>query len=137
MFFFFFLLFFFFPVPLKDLSQGTRLTRQCNECVIDVVWKTSSAERRAAPAGIIVFHLPNSASENHSDALGGTNDSSAFHFTILAGTVDLIGSGGAALVTVMCAHACAAGDKRGGLTLWACPHIVSSDLPPLQLLWPT
>jgi hypothetical protein len=90
--------------PPENWGPGIGLTRQCSECVMVVVWKTSSAERRAAPAGIIVFHLPNSASENHSDALGGTNDSSAFHFTILAGTVHLVGSDAAAS-TSTCAHA--------------------------------
>lgn len=119
------------------LGPGTRLTRQCSECVIVVVWKTSSAERRAAPAGIIVFHFPNSASENHSDALGGTNDSSAFHFTILVGTVDLIGSDEAAFTS--CAGTLARLLRRGGggLTLWTGPHIVASDLSPSRLLWPT
>lgn len=98
------------------------------------MWKTSSAERRAAPAGIMVFHLPSSESENHSVALGGTNDSSALHFTILAGTNRLIGSDGTAS-NVMCASACMR--ARGKLTLWACPHIIPSNLYRLWLLWPT
>lgn len=102
-------------------ASASELTRQCSECVIEVVEKTSSCERRAAPAGIIVFHLSSSVSENHSVALGGTNDSSAFHFTILAGTAHLIGSDRVALTS--CArrmHACASRGETDTLGLPPC-----------------